>query len=81
MEARSLSAGRGRDHPSSTGIFRALGGSAGTSTGDAACWHTLDPETRLITSDTGDELISAGIFTPATIGDAGAKVIASESRS
>ena len=45
---------------------------------DAACWHTLDPETRLITSDTVDELIGAGIFTPATIGDAGAKLIASE---
>jgi DNA-binding CsgD family transcriptional regulator len=45
---------------------------------DAACWHTLDPQTRLITSDASAELISAGIYTDATIADAGAKLIASE---
>ena len=31
---------------------------------DATCWHTLDPQTRLITSDAGQELIDAGVFTP-----------------
>ena len=45
---------------------------------DAACWHTLDPETRLITSDAPDELISAGVFTEATAPEAGAKLVASE---
>ena len=45
---------------------------------DATCWHTLDPDTRLITSDAGRELISAGVFTPETIADAGALILASE---
>ena len=45
---------------------------------DAACWHTLDPQTRLITSDASDELVSAGIYTQATVADAGAKLVASE---
>jgi DNA-binding CsgD family transcriptional regulator len=45
---------------------------------EAACWHTLDPETRLITSDAPDELISAGVFTEATAPEAGAKLVASE---
>jgi len=45
---------------------------------DAACWHTLDPGTRLITSDASGELITAGVYTPATIADAGARLIASE---
>jgi DNA-binding CsgD family transcriptional regulator len=45
---------------------------------DAACWHTLDPQTRLITSDAPHELISAGVYTPESVGDAGAKMIASE---
>ena len=45
---------------------------------DATCWHTLDPHTRLMTSDAGPELISDGVFTPETIGDAGALIIASE---
>ena len=45
---------------------------------DAACWHTLDPQTRLITSDTPHELVSSGVYTPETVGDAGAKMIASE---
>ena len=38
---------------------------------DATCWHTLDPQTRLITSDAGRELIDAGVFTPENIADAG----------
>ena len=34
---------------------------------DATCWHTLDPQTRLITSEPGQELISEGVFTPETL--------------
>lgn len=45
---------------------------------DATCWHTLDPQTRLITSDAGRELIDAGVFTPENISDAGARILASE---
>ena len=45
---------------------------------DATCWHTLDPQTRLITSDAGQELIDAGVFTPTNIADAGAVILASE---
>ncbi len=45
---------------------------------DAACWHTLDPETRLITGDAPSELITADVFTEETIADAGARLIASE---
>ena len=45
---------------------------------DAACWHTLDPQTRLITGDAPDELITARVFTEETIADAGARLIASE---
>ena len=45
---------------------------------DAACWHTLDPQTRLMTSDAPHELISEGLFTPETVSAAGALVIASE---
>jgi hypothetical protein len=40
--------------------------------------HTLDPETRLLTSDAPGELVSSGIFTSATIADAGSRLIASE---
>jgi DNA-binding CsgD family transcriptional regulator len=29
---------------------------------DATCWHTLDPYTRLMTSDSPDELIERGVF-------------------
>jgi DNA-binding CsgD family transcriptional regulator len=45
---------------------------------DSTCWHTLDPQTRLITSDGGQELISEGVLTPGTISDAGALILASE---
>jgi DNA-binding CsgD family transcriptional regulator len=45
---------------------------------DASCWHTLDPQTGLMTSDAPDELINAGIFTSETAPAAGAKLIASE---
>ncbi len=45
---------------------------------DAACWHTLDPETGLMTSDAPHELITAGIYTSETAAAAGATLIASE---
>jgi len=45
---------------------------------DATCWHTLDPQTRLMTSDAPYELISDGIFTADTAMAAGAQLIASE---
>ncbi|HWE08261.1 MAG TPA: helix-turn-helix transcriptional regulator [Solirubrobacteraceae bacterium] len=45
---------------------------------DAACWHTLDPQTRLMTSDAPHELISEGVFTADTVAAAGALLIASE---
>jgi hypothetical protein len=45
---------------------------------DATCWHTLDPQTRLMTSDAPRELISEGVFTPETASAAGARVVASE---
>jgi hypothetical protein len=31
---------------------------------DASCWHTLDPHTRLLTSDDPTELIGHGILAP-----------------
>jgi DNA-binding CsgD family transcriptional regulator len=45
---------------------------------DATCWHTLDPQTRLITSDAPHELLSEGVFTPETAAAAGARIVASE---
>lgn len=45
---------------------------------DAACWHTLDPQTRLITSDAPHELIEHEVFTPDTVMAAGELLIASE---
>jgi DNA-binding CsgD family transcriptional regulator len=45
---------------------------------DATCWHTLDPQTGLMTSDAPQELISEGVFTPETAADAGAGIVASE---
>jgi DNA-binding NarL/FixJ family response regulator len=45
---------------------------------DATCWHTLDPETRLITSDAPHELVELGVFTAETAPAAGAGVVASE---
>jgi DNA-binding NarL/FixJ family response regulator len=45
---------------------------------DAMCWHTLDPLTRLMTSDSPQELIGAGIYTPETAPAAGAGIVASE---
>jgi DNA-binding CsgD family transcriptional regulator len=45
---------------------------------DAACWHTLDPETRLMTSDAPQELIDSGVYTPESAVVAGYGIIASE---
>jgi DNA-binding CsgD family transcriptional regulator len=45
---------------------------------DATCWHTLDPQTGLMTSDAPQELISEGVFTPQAAADAGADIVASE---
>ena len=45
---------------------------------DAACWHTIDPETRLMTSDAPRELIEQGVFTAETAPAAGAVIAASE---
>lgn len=44
----------------------------------AACWHTMDPQTRLLTSDCPQELVSSGVFTADTVKAAGAGIVASE---
>lgn len=44
----------------------------------AACWHTVDPGTRLLTSDSPAELISSGIFTEESAIEAGQGIVASE---
>lgn len=45
---------------------------------DATCWHTLDPQTRLMTSDAPYELVSEGVFSPQTAPAAGALLVRSE---
>jgi DNA-binding CsgD family transcriptional regulator len=45
---------------------------------DALCWHTLDPETLLLTSDAPEELIESGVFTPETAPAAGELIVAGE---
>jgi DNA-binding CsgD family transcriptional regulator len=45
---------------------------------DASCWHTLDPHTRLMTSDSPDELIERGVFTPEETPAAGELLVRSE---
>jgi DNA-binding CsgD family transcriptional regulator len=45
---------------------------------DATCWHTLDPHTRLLTSDSPGELIERGIFTPEETQAAGELIVRSE---
>jgi DNA-binding CsgD family transcriptional regulator len=45
---------------------------------DATCWHTLDPQTGLMTSDVPDELISSGVFTGDGAAAAGERIVASE---
>ena len=44
----------------------------------ATCWHTIDPQTRLLTSDSPHELVSSGVFTADTVMAAGAGIVASE---
>src|SRR5437660_12655879 len=44
----------------------------------ATCWHTTDPQTRLLTSDSPDELVSSGVFGAETVTAAGAGIVASE---
>jgi DNA-binding CsgD family transcriptional regulator len=45
---------------------------------DASCWHTLDPHTRLLTSDAPAELVERGIFTTETVNAAGEMIVRSE---
>jgi DNA-binding CsgD family transcriptional regulator len=45
---------------------------------DASCWHTLDPETRLLTSDEPRELVEAGVYTADTVAAAGEVLVRSE---
>ena len=45
---------------------------------DASCWHTLDPHTRLLTSDDPEELIGRGVFTPEQAPAAGELIVRSE---
>lgn len=45
---------------------------------DATCWHTLDPHTRLLTSDAPHELIERGVFTAETASAAGELIVRSE---
>jgi DNA-binding CsgD family transcriptional regulator len=45
---------------------------------DASCWHTLDPHTRLLTSDAPAELIERGIYTAETAAAAGELLVRSE---
>src|SRR3954470_9855242 len=45
---------------------------------DASCWHTLDPSTRLLTTDAPKELIDRGVFTPDETPAAGELIVRSE---
>jgi len=45
---------------------------------DALCWHTLDPVTSMITSDSSDDLVESGVYTREAANEAGAGIIASE---
>jgi DNA-binding CsgD family transcriptional regulator len=45
---------------------------------DATCWHTLDPQTRLLTSDEPTELIEHGVFTAEGAAAAGQLLVRSE---
>jgi DNA-binding CsgD family transcriptional regulator len=45
---------------------------------DATCWHTLDPQTRLLTSDEPRELVERGIYTAETVAAAGEVLVRSE---
>ena len=45
---------------------------------DASCWHTLDPYTRLMTTDAPAELIERGVFTEESAPAAGELMVRSE---
>ena len=45
---------------------------------DASCWHTLDPQTRLLTSDEPSEMIERGVYTAETAPAAGELIVRSE---
>ena len=45
---------------------------------DASCWHTLDPSTRLLTSDAPKELIERGVFALDETPAAGELIVRSE---
>ncbi len=45
---------------------------------DAACWHGLDPDTRLLTTANPVELMTAGFLTPETEAMAAGAVVSSE---
>jgi DNA-binding CsgD family transcriptional regulator len=45
---------------------------------DATCWHTLDPYTRLMTSDAPAELVERGVFTAESAPAAGELMVRSE---
>lgn len=45
---------------------------------DATCWHTLDPQTLLLTGDEPAELIERGIFTAEAASQAGELIVRSE---
>jgi DNA-binding CsgD family transcriptional regulator len=45
---------------------------------DASCWHTLDPSTRLLTSDAPRELIERGVFALDETPAAGEMIVRSE---
>lgn len=45
---------------------------------DASCWHTVDPSTRLLTSDAPRELIERGVFAPDETPAAGELIVRSE---
>jgi DNA-binding CsgD family transcriptional regulator len=44
----------------------------------ATCWHTMDPQTLLLTSDSSADLVSSGVLTSDTVKAAGAGIVASE---
>ena len=45
---------------------------------DASCWHTMDPSTRLLTTDAPKELIERGVFAPEETQAAGELIVRSE---
>ena len=45
---------------------------------DATCWHTLDPQTLLLTGDEPADLVERGIFTAETASQAGELIVRSE---